>query len=430
MLFNDLIRKLTACKTKTERRYCRPCQGWTRSAETRMTGGAPAQMWRFYNGDRMKRTVHPETIAAHAGQSAETAGSAPQLQMSTTYRRDADYQMISAGNVYGRDHNDTVRQAEAVLAQLEQAQAALLWPSGMAAIAAIFRGLRSTDRVVLQSGIYWGTTDWVRGYCVGHGIALHEVDLADPDAAQAAVGFDPTLVFMETPSNPWLKVTDISAMRALFPRATLVVDSTAATPMLTRPLELGADLVVHSATKALNGHSDVLAGVILTRHTDTRWEALCRERATGGAILGPMEAWLLLRSLRTFPLRMRAMCDTAQRFAEFCAAHPLVEDVFYPGLPDTPYHALASRQMTGGYGYLMSVLVRGDRQTALGVVGRLQVFQRATSLGGVESLVEHRHTIEPHTGIPENLIRVSVGIEHIDDLIADFDQALRGVQDA
>jgi cystathionine gamma-synthase len=188
---------------------------------------------------------------------------------------------------------------------------------------------------------------------------------------------------------------------------------------------MGADLVIHSATKALNGHSDVLAGVILTSDLNPRWTKLAQERAMAGAIIGPFEAWLLLRSLRTFAIRMRTMCDNALRFAEFAKAHPLVEDVFYPGLKTSPYHALATRQMNGGYGYLMSVLVRGDRKMALDVVSRLKVFQRATSLGGVESLVEHRHTIEPHTGIPENLLRLSIGIEHIDDLTVDLDQALR-----
>ncbi len=373
----------------------------------------------------MENSPKIETIAAHLGHNDFGAGVSPVIQTSTTYLRGPDYALLSANNVYGRDHNDTVRQVEDVLTKMENAQAALVWPSGMAAISAIFRGLTSADRVLLQSGIYWGTTGWVRGYCHDHGIALQEVDFADLDAAQAHVAFNPTLVFCETPSNPWLRVTDLAAIRALYPDAVMVVDSTAATPYLTRPLEYGVDLVVHSATKALNGHSDVVAGVLLTQSVNDRWTRLAQERATGGAIIGPFEAWLLLRSLRTFAIRMRAMCENAQKFAEFAIAHPAVEDVFYPGLAKNPYHEVATRQMQGGYGYLMSVLVRGDRQDALDVVSRLKVFKRATSLGGVESLVEHRHTIEPHTGIPENLLRTSIGVEHIDDLTADLDQALR-----
>jgi cystathionine gamma-synthase len=373
---------------------------------------------------------HLETRAAHLEPSQVAAEISPLLRTSTTYRRAPNNQLMDPANVYGRDQNDTVRQAEAVLAQMESAAAALLWPSGMAAISAVFRILPIGSRIVVQTGIYWGTTFWVRQFCEEQGHELVEVDAANGSDLDRISAFDPALVFVETPSNPWLKVVDIADMRRRFPNAYLVVDSTAATPALTRPLELGADLVVHSATKALNGHSDVIAGVTLTAQLDDRWARLAQHRATGGAIIGPFEAWLLLRSLRTFPLRLGAMCDNALRLATYLLNHPLVEDVFYPGLPSSPYHAIATQQMQGGYGYLMSVLVRGDRQTALDVLGRLQVFQRATSLGGVESLVEHRHTIEPHTGIPENLLRLSIGIEHIDDLIADMDHALRGRSDA
>jgi len=374
----------------------------------------------------MEHKSRLETIAAHLGHTQDGAGVSPILQTSTTYRRDPSNALIDPRDVYGRDHNQTVRQAEAVLAQIEQASAALLWPSGMAAIAAVFRGLRSGDRVVVQSGIYWGTTQWVREYCDHHSIDLCEVDTSDAAAVDAVSSFDPSMVFIETPSNPWLKVTDITIMRTKFPNAYLVVDSTAATPVLTRPLGFGADLVIHSATKALNGHSDVLAGVTLTRELDARWDALAKERATSGVIIGPFEAWLLLRSLRTLPLRMRAMCDNAMTLSRHLKNHPMVQDVFYPGLPESPYHDVATVQMQGGYGYLMSVLVQGGRQAALDTLARLQVFQRATSLGGVESLVEHRHTIEPDTGIPENLLRLSIGIEHVDDLWHDLDQALRG----
>ncbi|MEO9862839.1 PLP-dependent transferase, partial [Yoonia sp.] len=236
----------------------------------------------------------------------------------------------------------------------------------------------------------------------------------------------PTLVFIETPSNPWLRTVDVAAaaQETHAVGGTLVVDATAATPILMKPLALGADIVMHSATKAINGHSDVLAGVLSTNApTDPIWEAIKMDRHDAGAVLGPFEAWLLIRAMRTLPLRVERMTENAVTLAQYLHNHPQVEDVFYPGLPHHPGHEVAKQQMSG-YGSLLSVLVKGGRAEALKVVGKLQLFLRATSLGGVESLVEHRHTIEPYTGIPENLIRVSVGIEHIDDLKDDWEQAL------
>lgn len=374
----------------------------------------------------MNDTAHPETIAAQALGHIDTAsgGVVPALNPSTTFVRDKDNALVRPDNSYLRDDNDTVRLAEQVLAALEGAPAALLWPSGMAAIAAVVRQLRSGQHMVLQSGIYWGTTRFVRHYCQEHGIQLTEMDTADPSTIEALSHLSPDLVMIETPSNPWLKVTDIEAVRAAAPDAVFVVDSTAATPILTRPIALGADIVIHSATKALNGHSDVLAGVLLPREENAFWAKLCEERAVAGAVIGTFEAWLLVRSLRTLPLRVKQMCSNAQQFAEHASTHPKVQAVLYPGLSDHPQFSIAQQQMKGGAGYLLSMLVGETRQDALDVIAQLKVFKRATSLGGVESLVEHRHTIEPHTGIPENLLRFSIGIEHVDDLIADLDQAL------
>lgn len=372
----------------------------------------------------MDKKTAIETIAAHLGHYDRGAGLSPRLEMSTTYRRNTDNLPMRENSIYGRDHNETVRHAEDVLAQLEQAYAALLWPSGMAAIASVIRTLHAGQTLLIQSGIYWGTTQWVRRHTARFGITLIEADLADPTNIPDCC---PDMIFVETPSNPWLRVTDIAGIKARFPNAILVVDSTAATPVLTRPLTLGADLVIHSATKALNGHSDVLAGVVLCAQHSKMWEEIAQERATAGAIIAPQAAWLLLRSLRTLSIRMRQMCENAQNLAEFLMAHDGVEDVFYPGLPHHSQYDLAQRQMQGGQGYLMSVLIKGGRTAALGVLAQLEVFQRATSLGGVESLVEHRHTIEPDTGIPENLLRLSVGIENIQDLMDDFDQALQAI---
>lgn len=372
----------------------------------------------------MDKSRKPATIAAHAAGATDlqSGGVVPALQPSTTYLRDEDYALVRPDNIYSRADSDNLRQAEEVLRLLEGAEETLLFPSGMAAIAAIFRTLSNGDTAIVQSGIYWGTTAWIRDFCARREINLIEADadalLATCETQQAS------LVFIETPSNPWLKTLDIRAI-ADSTAAKLMVDATAATPILTRGLDFGADIVMHSATKGINGHSDVLAGVLSTCARDARiWEMIRADRKMAGAILGPFEAWLLTRAMRTLPLRVERMSQNAQALAEHLLAHDGVDDVFYPGLPSHPGFDVASRQMQGGFGSLMSVIVKGSKQDALRVVGKLQLFLRATSLGGVESLVEHRHTIEPHTGIPENLLRLSVGIEDPGDLVADLEQAL------
>ncbi|OCW59013.1 trans-sulfuration enzyme family protein [Hoeflea olei] len=374
--------------------------------------------------------LDPSTIAAQAGGAvdAPSGGVVPPIQASTTFLRDERYALVNPDNIYARDNSDIVRVAESVLARLEGAEEALLFPSGMAAIAALFRTLPNGASVVAQSGIYWGTTKWLRDFSARRDIALHEVDASDAAALeQACAAHSPAIMFIETPSNPWLKTVDIAAAAraAHAVGGLLAVDSTAATPVLQRPLAHGADIVMHSATKGINGHSDVLAGVLATAAPAAAvWSDIKADRHDAGAVIGPFEAWLLLRGMRTLPLRMERMSRTAQAIAEWLAAHPKVTDVFYPGLSTHPGHQVAARQMQDGFGCLLSFLVEGGAAEALAVVGRLKLFHRATSLGGVESLVEHRHTIEPHTGIPESLIRVSVGIEHVHDLIADLEQAL------
>ena len=377
-----------------------------------------------------KNELKAATIAAQAAGAIDVAsgGVVPPIQPSTTYIRDPDNAPVNPDNVYLRYHNGSVRIAEEILARLEQAEGVQLFPSGMAAIAAVFRTVPNGGRVIVQSGIYWGTTKWIRDFCLRRQITLVELDASDAAVLRLACEQAAAdLLFIETPSNPWLKLVDLAAARqaADLCGACLVVDSTAASPILSKPLNLGADIVMHSATKVLNGHSDVLGGVLATNDTgSSRWQAICLDRNEAGAVMGPFEAWLLVRGLRTLPLRLERMCRNADQIAEFLAQHPKVEKVLFPGLVDHPEHALAKRQMEGGFGFLMSVLVQGGRAEALAVSGRLKLFHRATSLGGVESLVEHRHTIEPDTGIPENLLRFSIGIEDLGDLIADLDQAL------
>lgn len=378
----------------------------------------------------MTRKLHPATIAAQAGGFIDSAsgGVVPPLQPSTTFVRDTTYALVRPDNIYSRDDSDITRLAESLLAELEGASEARLFPSGMAAIAALFRALPADARVVVQSGIYWGTTKWVRDFCDRRDIALTEVDAADEKALKAAVsGHRPHLFFIETPSNPWLKTTDLELAAELVHGVggLLAVDSTAATPILSQPLALGADIVMHSATKAIGGHSDLLAGVLAVKDAEAPiWSAIKTDRHDAGAVIGPFEAWLLVRSIRTLPLRVERMSANALAVAQAMEAHAKVDAVFYPGLPSHDGHAIAARQMTGGFGPLLSVCVQGGAAEALAVAGRLKLFHRATSLGGVESLVEHRHTIEPHTGIPENLLRLSVGIEDPGDLVADLEQAL------
>lgn len=374
--------------------------------------------------------LHPATIAAHAAGATDKAsgGVVPPVHFATTFARGADYLPVNPDNVYLRSHNENVRVAEKVLNALEGAEDTLLFPSGMAAVAAVFRTVPNGASVLVQSQIYWGTTKWIRDFCARREITLHEVEASDINAfSQACEDHKPALAWVETPSNPWLRITDIAATAkaAHAVGAKLIVDSSAATPVLSQPLSLGADIVMHSATKGINGHSDVLAGSLATADPgNAMWAMIREDRDCAGAVLGPMEAWLLTRGMRTLPLRMREMSRNAMELAEFLEDHPKVEAVLYPGLSSHPGHDLAARQMTGGFGPLLSFIVKGGAPEALHVAGRLQVFHRATSLGGVESLVEHRHTIEPHTGIPEGLLRVSVGIEDVRDLEADLAQAL------
>ncbi|MCP4329918.1 MAG: PLP-dependent transferase [Alphaproteobacteria bacterium] len=376
--------------------------------------------------------LRPETIAAKAAShiDAATGGLVPPIQPSTTYARDDAYRLLNPDHIYGRDDLPIYRIVENVIAALDGAAAALVLPSGMAAIAALFRTVPDGGAVAVQRNIYFGTTQWVRAHCGRHGITFAEFD--GTDAGHVATVVDqarPDLVLIETPSNPWLEIVDVARAAEAAHRigAQLVVDSTAATPVLSRPLEWGADYIVHSATKALNGHSDVFAGAIAAAAEDDRWAAIKADRRETGALLGPFEAWLLVRGLRTLAVRVERASANAQAIADFLASHRRVGAVHYPGLPGHPNHDVAKRQMTGGFGYLLSFQIDGDGPATVAVANNLRTIVRATSLGGVETMIEHRHTIEGDVSdMPENLLRLSVGIEHVDDLIDDLRQALDG----
>lgn len=371
---------------------------------------------------------------AHGGGEPDprTGAVVPPVPMSTTFARGDDYALTSDEHGYVRDDDDAVRRVEAVVAQLEGAAATRAFGSGMAAITAVARSVPSGGTLLLQSSIYWGATAALRRLTAHHGIQLVEVDCTDTAAARTAIArLEPDLVLVEALSNPLLGVVDVPALADAVHAhgGVLAVDATVPTPLSLRPLELGADLALHSATKSLNGHSDVLAGLVSTRDTATpTWEFVTAERKQAGAVLGPVGAWLLLRGMRTLPLRHDRACTSAQVLAEHLAAHPAVAGVRYPGLAGHPGHELAARQCTRGFGGLLSVLVRGGAVAALQVVDALELCVPATSLGGVETLVEHRHTVERGvTEVPANLLRLSVGIEPVADLVADWDRALTRV---
>ncbi|WP_305987112.1 PLP-dependent aspartate aminotransferase family protein [Roseibium sp. MMSF_3544] len=375
--------------------------------------------------------LHPDSLLAHAGGGFDPATGAvvPPIQTATTFVRDEDYEPILAGHVYSRDSNLLYKKTEKLIAELEGGADSRLFSSGMAAVAAILRSIKPGGTLLAQSGIYWGSTLLFKKHCARNNIAFIEADASDLTAFRDEISVtQPDLVWIEVPSNPFLKIADIGEISALCKSAStkLAVDATAATPLILKPLALGADLVMHSATKALNGHSDLLGGVVTTKDSSSDiWNLVCEERQTAGAVLGSFETWLLLRGLRTLALRVERMNANALALSQHLDSHAKIDAVLYPGLRGHPQHSLAKAQMSGGFGSLMSVLVKGGREEALKVAGSLDIFQRATSLGGTESLVEHRFTIEgDHSAVPENLLRLSIGIEHAPDLISDFDQAL------
>jgi len=376
----------------------------------------------------MMKNLAPETVAAQAGGAidAETGGIVPPLHITTTFLRDFDNQ-YRKGYSYGRPDNATVRQVEAVLTELEGGAASVVMGSGMSAATAALLALERPAHVVAPSVMYWGLRKWLQEDAPGLGIEATFVDAADPAAIRAAVRPQTRLVWIETPANPLWTVTDVeeAGQIAHAARAVLAVDATVPTPVLMNPIALGADIVMHSATKYLNGHSDVMAGALVFRAKDAHFERAVRMRAMLGTILGPFEAALLLRGLRTLSVRVRHQSSSALTLARHFAQHPGVAAVLYPGLKTHPGHAIAARQMRGGFGGMLSVRVSGGEVAAIATAANVKLWKRATSLGGVESLIEHRASIEgPSSPCPPDLLRLSVGLEATADLIGDLEQAL------
>ncbi len=378
----------------------------------------------------MKPAHTPETIAAQAlgWIDASTRAITPPIHMSSTYLRDEDNQYRS-GRVYARADNPAFDQAQAVICQLEQGADAALFASGMAAATAVFQALAPGDHVLAPKVMYWSLRNWLLNFATHWGLQVELVDMGDTAALAAALRQGKTrLVWIETPANPLWTITDIEAVVALAHAAGAVVavDSTVATPVLTRPLALGADIVMHAATKYLNGHSDLIAGVLVARENNALWQRIKSIRAQVGGTLGSFEAWLLLRGMRTLFLRVRAASASAQRLAEYFENHRHVAHVLYPGLAASPGHAVAAQQMHGGFGGMLSIRVAGGEAAAIATAAAVQLWKRATSLGGTESLVEHRSSIEgAGSPVPADLLRLSAGIEDCGDLIADLEQALQ-----
>ena len=370
-----------------------------------------------------------ETLAAQGlGRVTETYREVvPPIHVSTTYERGADGS-YPGGRVYSRADNPSYDQAEALIASLEHAKAAMLFSSGMSASVALFQALMPGEGVLAPRNMYWALRKWLLEFAAPRGLPVELYENASlDDLAARARARKPRVIWIETPANPTWDVTDIAGAAAIGREvgAVLAVDSTVATPMLTRPLDLGANVVMHSATKYLNGHADVIAGALATALDDEFWQRVRYVRGGGGGVLGPFEAWLLLRGMRTLHLRVARACENAMAIATHFEGHPALSHVLYPGLASHPGHEVATRQMQGGYGGMMSLRLKKGEAAAKEFTARLRVFKRATSLGSTESLAEHRASVEgPGTLCPTDLVRLSIGCEHAGDLIADIQQAL------
>ena len=372
-------------------------------------------------------TRQPGTLAVHAGHEpdAATGAVAPPIHLATTFRHGPAGERL-AGYEYQREGNPTNDRLREALKALEGGEEAMTFASGMAAMATLLESLPAGARVLFPDDCYTGLRMLFAEFLPERGIVPIEVDMADLDAVRAACAQPLALLWIETPSNPLLKVCDIAALAALghAAGAVVVADNTFATPLLQRPLALGADIVMHSTTKYFGGHSDVLGGALVFARNDALAQRVAHRLHVTGGVMAPFSAWLTLRGCRSLGARMAMHCANARAVATFLSTHPRVARVNWPGLPAHPGHAIAARQMRD-FGAMLSIQLHGGRDAALAVAGRLRVFTNATSLGGCESLVEHRASVEgAHPRSPQDLLRISVGLEYAGDLVADFAQAL------
>lgn len=380
----------------------------------------------------MSSTTYPYTPATALAQALgkidqESQGVVLPIHVATTYIRGKD-NSYPTGNIYSRPDNPTYKPVEELLCQLEQGHQALLFGSGMAAATAVFQGLRPGDHVLAPKVMYWALRNWLLNFATDWGLVIEFIDMTQLSEVSKALQPGKTkLVWLETPGNPMWTISDIAEVSTLAKQAGafVAVDSTCATPLLTQPLTIGADIVMHSATKYLNGHSDVIAGALITKHDNDYWQRIRAVRAQGGAVPSPHDAAQLLRGMRTMHLRVRESCVNAMFLAEQLEQHPQIIEVLYPGLPSFSGHDVAKKQMHGGFGGMFSIRVKGGEHAAVHVAANTKLWKRATSLGGVESLIEHRASVEgAGTPCPPDLLRLSAGIEDKDELLADILQAL------
>jgi cystathionine gamma-synthase len=372
--------------------------------------------------------VKLETLAVHAGREPDPATGALRepIHLSTTFERQVDGS-YPHGHNYTRTSNPNRGSLERAVAALEGGAEAVAFASGSAATLAAFSLAAPGGRVVCSADCYYGTAKQLRGPLAHFGVSAEFVDTTDTAAVARALEMPASILWVETPSNPLLRVSDIRVLARLAHDcgALLACDNTFASPVLQRPFDFGADLVMHSTTKYLGGHSDVLGGVLVVREHGSALDRLRDFQGTTGGVPSPFDCWLLLRSLATLPLRVRAQSASADAVARFLETDRRVERTYYPGLESHPGHALAARQMPDGFGSVVSVQVPGGAEQAMAVAARTKLFTRATSLGGVESLIEHRASVEgPQSTTPLNLLRLSIGLENTSDLVADLDQAL------
>src|ERR1043166_3131629 len=367
-----------------------------------------------------------EAVAVHAGHEVDraTGAVAAPIYLSTTFERDIEG-TYSRGFMYMRNDNPNRKTLERGVSMLEAGESAAAFASGMGATMSILQALSPGDHVLAHIDAYYGTSRLIREIFVRWGLEVDFVDMSDLAAVKRALRPNTKLAWSETPSNPLLKVVDLAALAEIAhdAGAIFVCDNTWA-PVLQRPFDLGADLILHSTTKYFGGHCDVLGGIVIGKKDDQFFQRLRSIQYEGGAVPSPFDCWLILRGMRTLPWRMRAHSENALKVAEFLTRHPKVERVHYPGLPSHPAHKIAGGQMSM-FGGMLSFEAKGGLDAAMSLAAKTKIFIRATSLGGVESLIEHRASIEgPSTTSPEGLLRVSIGLENADDLIEDLDQAL------
>lgn len=369
----------------------------------------------------------PETESIHSGRSIDPATGAltPPIHLSTTFERDSDGS-YPKGYIYGRSGNPNRDALETALTTLEKGSETATFASGSAATFSLLQALGPADHVIAPQSVYYGVQQMLSNIFAPWGLSYSLVDTTDLAAVAEALRPNTRLVLIETPSNPQLAVTDIQAVADLAHQANayLACDNTVASPVLQTPLTHGADFVIHATTKYLAGHGDVIGGAVVTREPNPLFEQLRVVQTIGGVVPSPFDCWLTLRGLQTLPLRVRAQAQAAQSIATWLSQHPAIEQVLYPGLPEHPGHNVAQKQMQG-YGGLLSFLVKGDRDTAMAVAAKTNLIARATSFGSPHSAIEHRASIEKGTQTAPNLLRLSIGLEHVDDLIADLDQALK-----